>query len=64
MNTPGWAFLWNAKKAHYFAADGRSLCGRWLFLGQYREPGNVVTSPDDCLACTRKLTNVPKQSNH
>ncbi len=29
----GWGSLVNAAKAHYFAADGRVLCGRWVSFG-------------------------------
>src|SRR5271165_3502595 len=29
----GWAPLWNARKDHFFDADGHSLCGKWLVLG-------------------------------
>ncbi len=30
----GWAQPGNARKVHFFAADGRSLCERWLYLGK------------------------------
>lgn len=31
---PGWRMMLNARKAHYFKKDARSLCGCWLFLGK------------------------------
>ena len=48
----GWGFPSNSRKAHYFVGV-RSLCGRWLFFGSL-ELGND-DSPDNCLACRRKL---------
>lgn len=33
----GWADMWNAKAMHY-VVDGRSLCGRWLYLGGLLSP--------------------------
>jgi hypothetical protein len=50
----GWSYLINATKWHYFKADGKSLCGRWLILGGKREQGND-DSADNCKACRRKL---------
>ncbi len=52
-----WAFMFNARKAHFFpAGEVRSACGRWAFTGEGTrnqtmgdEPG-----PDDCKACWRK----------
>lgn len=49
----GWGFPELSKKAHYFV-EGRSLCGRWAYTGAL-EPA-ALASPDDCAACTRKLT--------
>lgn len=54
VNT-GWVFLWNATRCHYFGDDGRSLCGKWLYLGRHDRTGDGIASPDDCKACTRKL---------
>lgn len=48
----GWAYLWNATKAHFFTVKGESLCGRWLFLGT---PCEREVRPDDCAACQKKL---------
>lgn len=54
--TPGWRFLWNARKAHWFSKDGRSECGKWLFMGS-AEPSDTVLifGSDTCKACARKL---------
>jgi hypothetical protein len=51
----GWFKFSNSRKFHWIVA-GRSLCGKWLYLGNGRldfimgKPG-----PDDCRACRRKL---------
>ena len=50
----GWVWPVNAKKAHYFGADGRALCGKWLMLRATFEDGND-DSPDNCAACKRKV---------
>lgn len=51
----GWKGLTNASKWHYFDVAGRSLCGRWLTMSRAGlETGND-DSPDNCLACRRKL---------
>lgn len=49
----GWGFPGNARKAHYFVG-GKSLCGKWMFLGSNLEPAGEG-SCDDCVSCTRKL---------
>lgn len=57
----GWAWIGGATKAHYFADDGRALCGRWLFLGNPEaldNNNNNHTSPDNCTACQRKFKAV------
>lgn len=48
----GWAWPVNSRKAHYFV-DGRSLCGKWMYLGEVEE-GNDY-SPDNCRECIRRL---------
>ena len=48
----GWGWPSNSKKAHY-VVEGRSLCGKWLYLGQL-EQGNDG-SPDNCTACKKAL---------
>jgi hypothetical protein len=57
--SPGWYWPGNSRKAHYFGADSRSLCGRFaLFPGmQSEKQGDATTpaSPDDCAACRRKV---------
>lgn len=49
----GWAWLSNATKWHYFR-DSRSLCRRWMFLGDELESGKD-NSPDNCESCKRAL---------
>lgn len=51
----GWGFPMRARKAHFYVVGSSiSLCGGWMFTGP-REPRNSPASPDDCLACTKKL---------
>jgi len=49
----GWGWPGAARKAHYFV-DGRSLCGRWGWIGGSLQPAGEPSS-DDCAACARKL---------
>jgi hypothetical protein len=49
----GWGFPGLAKKAHYFQG-ALSLCGKWMFMGECT-PETDVRSPDDCVACRKKL---------
>lgn len=54
----GWGKIYNAPKWHYFKPDGRSLCGRWLALGDPMWDKNndpTVKGPDTCMACHTKL---------
>lgn len=50
----GWGNLFNSRKWHYFI-EGKSLCGKWMLMGN----GNLVDgqndSPDNCAACRKKL---------
>lgn len=48
----GWGWPPLSKKAHYFDG-GRSLCGKWLFLGVVEQGGDE--SPDNCQQCRREL---------
>ena len=49
----GWSFT--GRKAHYFDSVGNtSLCGKWVYYRGPMEIGND-NSPDNCLACKRKL---------
>lgn len=55
-NNEGWTWLVNSTKWHYFV-DGDALCGKWMLLartGGTLQQGND-TSPDNCMACRRKL---------
>lgn len=61
----GWAYLLNARKWHYFRANGRSLCGKWLRFGKSGAEQGNNDSADNCAACRRKiLTNIvpPKEA--
>lgn len=53
----GWGSVTNARDAHYFAADGRSLCKRWLAFSPRweanQELGNAVTQ-GTCKTCWKK----------
>jgi len=53
----GWAFVFGAgfhsAKAHYIGEDCRSLCGRYMWLGEV-EQGND-DSPDNCKGCRKRL---------
>lgn len=46
----GWGFPANSKRAHYFV-EGRSLCMKWIFMGQLYDDNHE--SPDNCAACKR-----------
>ena len=53
----GWVNIIGSTRWHYIR-ESRSLCGRWLYLGNdaFLEQGNN-DSPDNCAACRRKLEN-------
>lgn len=53
----GWGFPSQARKAHYFDADGRSLCGRYGLMPKAAcESENAHRrSPDDCAECRRRF---------
>ncbi len=51
----GWGWPALSKKAHYFE-DGRSLCNRWMYMGQLED--NNLDSPDDCATCRKRLAKV------
>ena len=51
----GWGFIAGARKAHYYGVDGRSLCGRHYKFTDAGLTAEDGPSPDDCLACRRKL---------
>lgn len=56
--TEGWVDLANSRKYHYVGADGRSLCGRWLYLGKLFTPDEQFRCHrlDECVPCRRSLT--------
>lgn len=47
----GWARPANARKFHYYIG-GRSLCGKWFFLGVVDEDSGESTSAD-CKPCAK-----------
>ncbi len=50
----GWAQPINSKKFHYFR-EGRSLCGKWLYLSSALDDDTEKTdSPDDCRECLKR----------
>lgn len=52
----GWNYLDNATKWHYFKEDGRSLCGRWMILGNNEDAlPKRKQSKTNCVMCERKL---------
>lgn len=57
----GWFFVTGARKAHFDRGDGIALCGKWSRLGLRGNAALIVAgadaaaSPDDCVACRRKL---------
>lgn len=49
----GWGSPGASKKHHYFV-DGRSLCGKWLYLGPVVDDDfSKGTGREDCVACWR-----------
>jgi hypothetical protein len=56
--TEGWGNLDNARDAHYFRKDGRSLCGRWMAWGSPRWESNQELGTEagkgTCKACWKK----------
>lgn len=47
----GWVWLPNTKKVHYYV-DGRSLCGKWAYLGRDYEAWS--DSQDHCAECKKR----------
>lgn len=55
----GWGWPGFSKKAHYFI-DGRSLCGKWMYLGELEDSNHE--SSDNCATCkTRHARMQPKE---
>ena len=54
----GWGSLGNVRDAHYFTADGRSLCRRWLSLDDPRWESNqslgTMPTAGTCKTCWKK----------
>jgi len=54
MNKEGWTWFVNSIKWHYLR-DGRSLCKKWLNVGNPQlEQGND-DSIDNCAACCKRI---------
>ena len=56
----GWNWIFNSPKWHYFQG-GRSICGKWLGIGLGEtcdDDPETDDSPDNCLACTKKVINL------
>lgn len=56
MAPQGWARLGQSRKFHYYAPDGRSLCGRYLALTE--DPAAFEDTShqhaDNCAECQRR----------
>jgi len=50
--TEGYGWPSNSQKGHWFR-DGRSLCGKWMYLGILTEAHG--DAPDICTACKKIL---------
>lgn len=66
--TEGWGNLDNVRNAHYFDADGKSLCGRWFTFGNPRwesnqELGSEPTS-GTCKACWKKRAKIESEERN
>jgi len=48
----GWKPLMNSRKWHYFR-NGRSLCRKWMCLGDGELDPRTIKSPDNCSECYR-----------
>ena len=57
----GWHMTLNARKAHYYGADSRSLCGKWFLLfGPAKSTMDSFDSPYSKLDCKSCRTKVDK----
>ena len=55
--TEGWYWPPNARKAHFYDDQNRSLCGRYFVfhIGQYDGDASAPESSDDCRGCRAKV---------
>lgn len=61
--TAGWFKLSNARLFHWFAR-GRSLCGKWLYLGSGELDPDTAVKLEECQGCRRKVDeNIKENSN-
>ncbi len=61
----GWGSLDNARDAHYFKEDFRSLCGRWMALGTPRWEDNQELGSEPtkgtCKTCWKRAAKLEKK---
>jgi hypothetical protein len=55
MSGEGWVYIGGARFWHYVGRDGRSLCGKWMYLGSTAPELGKDDSPDNCKGCRKKL---------
>lgn len=53
----GWWKPASSRSWHFFGADARSFCGKWMHMGAELQTGND-DSPDNCAACKKKLAQL------
>lgn len=54
MSKAGWNWLRNSRKWHWFAEDGRSLCGRYMLLNNEDCDPEDTKSTDNCSECWKR----------
>ena len=58
----GWGVLRPGDRRHHYYRDSMSLCGRVGFYFGHLDPDNGRLGPQDCAACSKKLTRAPRPS--
>ena len=59
----GWKPLMNSQKWHYFR-EGRSLCRKWMCLGDGELDPRTMKSPDNCAECyRRRMAEISSRQN-
>ncbi len=51
-------------KFHYVSRDGRSLCGKWLYVGLGILEEGMDEHVDNCLACEKKKAVLNQKETH
>ena len=54
----GWVKLFDAKKWHYFADNGKSLCGKWMVFTVPKDADQEDDHSENCAECKRKLKKI------